>query len=61
MLKVRTSSPIMFMNHNLTYHQFMAWERSFERRVEEIRARELRYQKKSYTIEVLFQAIWWVI
>ncbi len=42
----------------LTYYQFMAWERSFERRVESIRERELRYQKKTYTIEVLFRAIW---
>ncbi len=38
--------------------QFMAWERSFERRVHEIRTRELKYQKKNYTIEVLFNAIW---
>ncbi|KAI0720942.1 ATP-binding cassette transporter [Cerioporus squamosus] len=38
--------------------KFMAWERSFERRVESIRERELRYQKKTYTIEVLFRAIW---
>jgi hypothetical protein len=33
-------------------HQFMAWERSFEARVLKIRAKELKYQKLNYTIEV---------
>ncbi|EEB90107.1 hypothetical protein MPER_11731 [Moniliophthora perniciosa FA553] len=32
--------------------KFMAWERSFESRVLKIRARELKYQKLNYTIEV---------
>jgi hypothetical protein len=30
----------------------MAWERSFEARVLKIRAKELKYQKLNYTIEV---------
>ncbi|OSX61133.1 hypothetical protein POSPLADRAFT_1074834 [Postia placenta MAD-698-R-SB12] len=37
---------------------FMAWERSFEERVMKIRARELRYQRLNYHIEVLFNTIW---
>ena len=32
----------------------MAWERSFEKRVLEIRARELKHQKLNYTIEVCY-------
>lgn len=32
--------------------QFMAWERSFEKRVLAIREKELKYQKLNYTIEV---------
>jgi len=39
--------------------KFMAWERSFEARVMKIRAKELRYQKLSYHIEVIFNAIWY--
>ena len=39
--------------------QFMAWERSFEKRVMKIRERELKYQKLNYTIEVLWNAIWY--
>lgn len=31
----------------------MAWERSFEARVLEIREKELKYQKLNYTIEVI--------
>lgn len=31
----------------------MAWERSFEKRILKIRAKELKYQKLNYTIEVL--------
>ncbi|KAF7316261.1 Multidrug resistance-associated ABC transporter protein [Mycena indigotica] len=38
--------------------KFMAWERSFEARVLKIRAKELKYQKLNYTIEVLWNAIW---
>ncbi|OBZ67977.1 ATP-dependent bile acid permease [Grifola frondosa] len=38
--------------------KFMAWERSFETRVHKVRARELKYQKLNYTIEVLWNAIW---
>ncbi|KAH9932951.1 ATP-binding cassette transporter [Fomitopsis serialis] len=38
--------------------KFMAWERSFEARVMKIRAKELRYQKLNYHIEVIFNAIW---
>ncbi|KAG2343136.1 multidrug resistance-associated ABC transporter [Suillus weaverae] len=38
--------------------KFMAWERSFEKRVMKIRERELKYQKLNYRIEVVFAAIW---
>ncbi|KAJ3534233.1 hypothetical protein NMY22_g7010 [Coprinellus aureogranulatus] len=38
--------------------KFMAWERSFEKRVMGIRERELKYQKMHYTIETLWNAIW---
>ncbi|TBU28095.1 multidrug resistance-associated ABC transporter [Dichomitus squalens] len=38
--------------------KFMAWERSFEKRVLKVRERELKYQKLNYTIEVLWNAIW---
>ncbi|KAI6116284.1 ABC transporter type 1, transmembrane domain-containing protein [Pisolithus sp. B1] len=38
--------------------KFMAWERSFERKVLAVREKELRYQKLSYMIEVLFNALW---
>ncbi|KAK7044499.1 multidrug resistance-associated ABC transporter protein [Favolaschia claudopus] len=38
--------------------KFMAWERSFEKRVIKIRDKELKYQKLNYTIEVLWNAIW---
>ena len=33
--------------------QFMAWERSFEKRVMKIREREMKYQKLNYRIEAL--------
>ncbi|PIL23137.1 ATP-binding cassette transporter [Ganoderma sinense ZZ0214-1] len=38
--------------------KFMAWERSFEKRVMKVRERELKYQKLNYTIEVLWNALW---
>ncbi|KZT70050.1 P-loop containing nucleoside triphosphate hydrolase protein [Daedalea quercina L-15889] len=38
--------------------KFMAWERSFEARVMKVRAKELKYQKLNYHIEVIFNAIW---
>lgn len=38
--------------------KFMAWERSFERKVLSVREKELKYQKLSYMIEVLFNALW---
>ncbi|KAI0761279.1 multidrug resistance-associated ABC transporter [Trametes elegans] len=38
--------------------KFMAWERSFEARVLNVRERELKYQKLNYWIEVLWNAIW---
>ncbi|KAI0066796.1 multidrug resistance-associated ABC transporter [Artomyces pyxidatus] len=38
--------------------KFMAWERSFEKRVLQIRSKELKYQKLNYAIEVLWNAIW---
>ncbi|KAJ7104459.1 multidrug resistance-associated ABC transporter [Mycena belliarum] len=39
-------------------NEFMAWERSFEARVNKVREKELRYQKLNYTIEILWNAIW---
>ncbi|KAF8595167.1 P-loop containing nucleoside triphosphate hydrolase protein [Ceratobasidium sp. AG-I] len=38
--------------------KFMAWERNFERRAMGIRDKELKYQKQSYLIQILFSAIW---
>ena len=38
--------------------KFMAWERSFEDRILNVRKRELKYQKLNYTIQVLFNALW---
>ncbi|KAF7354869.1 Multidrug resistance-associated ABC transporter [Mycena sanguinolenta] len=38
--------------------KFMAWERKFESRTMEIRDRELRYQRLTYIITVLWNAIW---
>jgi hypothetical protein len=39
-------SKLVFINS-----QFMAWERSFEKRVMKVRERELKYQKMNYRIE----------
>ncbi|KIJ61804.1 hypothetical protein HYDPIDRAFT_183028 [Hydnomerulius pinastri MD-312] len=38
--------------------KFMAWERSFEKRVMKIREKELKFQKLSYMVEVVFAALW---
>ncbi|KAJ7147015.1 multidrug resistance-associated ABC transporter, partial [Mycena epipterygia] len=38
--------------------KFMAWERSFEARIMEIRARELKHQRLNYMIEALLSALW---
>ncbi|KAF8549145.1 P-loop containing nucleoside triphosphate hydrolase protein [Imleria badia] len=38
--------------------KFMAWERSFEKRVLKVRERELKYQKLSYMVELLFNVLW---
>ncbi|KAF8802271.1 multidrug resistance-associated ABC transporter [Phlegmacium glaucopus] len=38
--------------------KFMAWERSFEKKILKIRDKELKYQKLNYTIEVLWNSIW---
>ena len=46
----RNGSPVHPLMYPIT--QFMAWERSFEKRVMKIRAKELKYQKLNYTIEV---------
>ncbi|KAG9313459.1 hypothetical protein JVU11DRAFT_5783 [Chiua virens] len=37
---------------------FMAWERSFEKKVLKVRERELKYQKLSYMVELLFNVLW---
>ena len=38
--------------------KFMAWERSFEKRVMQIREKELRFQRRNYMLEILFIFIW---
>jgi ABC-type multidrug transport system fused ATPase/permease subunit len=38
--------------------KFMAWERSFEKKVMKVRAKELKYQKTNYWIETAFMVIW---
>ncbi|EIW83220.1 multidrug resistance-associated ABC transporter [Coniophora puteana RWD-64-598 SS2] len=38
--------------------KFMAWERSFEKKVLKVREKELKAQKTSYMIGVLFEAVW---
>ncbi|KAJ7265915.1 P-loop containing nucleoside triphosphate hydrolase protein [Mycena haematopus] len=38
--------------------KFMAWERKFEARAMGVRDKELNYQKLTYTITVLWNAIW---
>ena len=62
MLKVRSAKFLERVGEGFLLNalQFMAWERSFEKRVLKIRERELKYQKLNYTIEVLFNAIWCV-
>lgn len=39
-------------------HRFMAWERSFQKRVNDIRKDELHWQARNYQIEVAFNALW---
>ena len=41
--------------------KFMAWERSFEKRILKIRQQELKYQQLNYAIETLWNAIWFVL
>ncbi|KDR71589.1 hypothetical protein GALMADRAFT_792794 [Galerina marginata CBS 339.88] len=38
--------------------KFMAWERSFIQRVEKIRAKELKCQRSTFVIEILWTLIW---
>ncbi|KZT35927.1 hypothetical protein SISSUDRAFT_1064088 [Sistotremastrum suecicum HHB10207 ss-3] len=38
--------------------KFMAWERSFEKRVLGLREKELYFQRRNYIIEALFNMIW---
>ncbi|KAK4686614.1 hypothetical protein P7C73_g3512, partial [Tremellales sp. Uapishka_1] len=38
--------------------KFMAWERSFEKRIKAIRRNELSWQARNYQIEVAFNIIW---
>ncbi|KZV87123.1 multidrug resistance-associated ABC transporter [Exidia glandulosa HHB12029] len=38
--------------------KFMAWERSFEKKVMVVRDKELKYQRLNYIIETAFNAIW---
>ncbi|KAG8803549.1 hypothetical protein FRC16_004675 [Serendipita sp. 398] len=38
--------------------KFMAWERSFEKRVLKVRDKELSHQWRNYVIETLFNATW---
>ena len=39
--------------------KFMAWERSFESRVHKVRRKELKYQRRSYYIEVNNPTDWY--
>jgi len=56
MLKV--SLLILLLYSSLTISiQFMAWERSFEKRVLKIRDRELFYQWRNYVIEVISRLV----
>ena len=53
MLKV-CQMPTPYLIHVLRHRiQFMAWERSFEKKMLKIRNKELKYQKLNYVIEVL--------
>jgi len=36
----------------MSFAQFMAWERSFEKKVLKVREKELKYQRMNYLIEV---------
>ena len=36
----------------------MAWERSFETRIQQIRVNELSWQARNYQIEVAFNCLW---
>ncbi|KAF8507555.1 multidrug resistance-associated ABC transporter [Gautieria morchelliformis] len=38
--------------------KFMAWERSFEKKVLKVREKELHFQRRNYIIETLFNTIW---
>lgn len=48
-----TSSPELTL-----LNRFMAWERSFESRIQTIRRNELSWQARNYQIEVAFNCIW---
>ena len=37
--------------------KFMAWERSFEFRVDKVRRKELKYQRRNYLIEVIYSSL----
>ena len=43
---------------SLTKPRFMAWERSFETRIKQIRVNELSWQARNYQIEVAFNCLW---
>lgn len=38
--------------------KYMAAEKVFQKRVFDIRKRELKYQKRQFTVETLWSAIW---
>lgn len=38
--------------------KFMAWERSFESRINGVREQELRAQKQQFALEVVFDLLW---
>ena len=52
MLKVRRMLTGFLIHFLIDRTQFMAWERSFEKKILKIRDKELKYQKLNYVIEV---------
>jgi hypothetical protein len=57
MLKVLLLSLTACLPFSCVIAQFMAWERSFERKVMDIRDKELKFQARRYSIEVFWNFI----
>lgn len=56
-LERNSHAQVSFSLTHLTL-RFMAWERSFQKRVNTIREREIASQARNYQIEVAFSIIW---